>query len=458
MTCNPTSRDPGRQRTNISRFMRSIRVSARVRRTVRAAAGTIVGSAAGALLPFVIARLVNPTSRTDVLFLVSGVAQLAAYLLASVVEGAALPPAQRALEDDRQGLRAFSWRMLPNALALALPITLGVLIVGSLLLRLSDADTSALSEGYRMLVAILPLPLLASVSSVYGAAHYAQNHYAATTASQGLRAIGGMGGALLAADHGGLVAIAVGLCAGEAGRTLLLAAALPRSRPHVRVGDLPGRPHRVASRRDFLRSAGSLLTATVIVAVNPLVDKVVASWQGVGSVTLIELAEKLFYVPMVLLFSAVTIVSGVVWGRLRSDLDAISADFWRVQRLAAAVSTGIAVLAIAAALMLGERLQGFLGLDSRIPLDTVFALYVLGLPFGLAASLAGRLLVILGETSRLPALAIGLVVINVVADVVGAAVLGVHGIALSSTLVRVANAAAFLMLVRRVFASSASSR
>lgn len=402
------------------------------------------------MLPFVIAREVSPTSRTDVLFLVSGVAQLAAYLLTSVVEGAALPPALRVLEDDPHQLRSFCRRMIPNVLTLALPVTVGVLIVGSVLLQLSQVEASALSEGRAVLFTLLLLPVLVAVSSLYSAVHVAQDHYTMTTASQGLRAVGGMLGAA-AVGHAGLVAVAVGLCVGEAGRGLLLAATLPE-RP-LQPADLT--LDRVSSRREFLRSASALLTATVIVAVNPLVDKAVASREGVGGVTLIELAEKLFYVPMVLLFSAVTVVSGVVWGRLRGDLRAVGADFWRVQRLAAGVSTCIAAVAVALALLFGDALVDVLGLDRGVPFDTVFALYVLGLPFALAASLSGRLLVILGETKQLPVLAAGLVVLNLVADVVGAALFGVPGIALSSTLVRLVNAGAFLLLVRRAVSAPA---
>ena len=418
--------------------------SERVRQTVKAAAGTAFGSAAGAVLPFVVTRQVAPAERTDVFFLLAGVAQLCAFLLATVAEGAFLPMAQKVQQREPQDLRAFARSSIPHVLLVTLPVVGGLLIVNRVLLSTSDFSPAQVHEGRVLLPVLLLLPVLVAVSSVFSAVHYAMNHFVLTTASQGFRAVGGLLGSLLAAAHGGIVLVALGMAAGEAVRLCVLALTLPARRPG-RQPDVDG----AAGRAMFLQSATPLLFATVIVAVNPLVDKAVASHLGVGGVTLIELAEKLFYVPMVLLFSAVTIVSGVTWGSMAEDRpEQLRADFWRVQRLAVVASTGIAVVAAVVVLVLDHRVLQFLRLDAGVPFGAVFLAYIVGLPFAMGQSLAGRLLVIKRQTRLLPYIAVGLVLLNLVADLLGAWLLGVRGLAVSSSLVRVANAAAFLYLAR----------
>lgn len=425
--------------------------SPRVRRTLNAALGTAIGSALGAVLPFVIARLVIPTSRADVYFLVAGASQLAAYLLANVIEGAVLPLAVQVLDVDSAGLRRFARNMVRNAMALAFPVTAGFVILSAVLLRTANLSHAQASDGIRLVIALVPLPLLVALTSSYSAISYARNRFASTTASQGLRAAGGLLGCLFVTGHIGTVAVGLGLSAGELCRGLLLRRTLPPSGPS------PQRNNRweKEARAHFFKSSTPLLAATIIVAFNPLVDKSVASHLGIGGVTLIELAEKLFYVPMVLLFSAVSIVSGVVWGHLgEKNLDSIAVDFWRVQRVGAALSLTIAVLAATLVLAMNSVVVGALGIDHRSPFGAVFALYIIGLPFALAQSLAGRLLIIMGRTGPLPTLAVGLVVLNLVADLIGASLFGIRGIAISSSAVRLINAVAFLVLVRRFFASA----
>jgi len=61
-------------------------------------------------------------------------------------------------------------------------------------------------------------------------------------------------------------------------------------------------------------------------------------------------------------------------------------------------------------------------------------------------SLAGGLVVTYRRTSFQPPLAVALVVVNVVADLIGAQLLGVAGIAASSTIVRMVNAGVFVAM------------
>jgi peptidoglycan biosynthesis protein MviN/MurJ (putative lipid II flippase) len=200
----------------------------------------------------------------------------------------------------------------------------------------------------------------------------------------------------------------------------------------------------------MLRLASPTLMASIVIAVNPIVDKAIAARLEPGATTLIELGEKLFYIPMVLLVAAVAKVSATVWARqVDVDDEALRRDFWKVQRLGAGVTTLAVIVAVAIVVASRGLVDDLLDLGGDPTFFFVFAAYILGLPLALSADLAGTLLITLRRTAFFPALAVLLVVVNLVADLVGAHLFGVVGIAASSTIVRLVNVAVFLWLCDR---------
>jgi peptidoglycan biosynthesis protein MviN/MurJ (putative lipid II flippase) len=409
-----------------------------------ASGGTFLGSAAGALLPFLIARWFEVGRQTDVYFLVVGAVQLVGYMLALVVESAVLPFATKSLQHDPRSLRSFALGMSRYVGAAALPVTLvGLAVIVLVLLPAAGIDGAARAQAHTLVLAVAALPVLAALSGILSASNFALDRFAFTTGTQVFRAGGGVLFAVLLGDQLGLLAVALGLTVGEALRALVLAAALPRG------GGATG-PDARGTGLAMLRLASPTLLASIVIAVNPIVDKTVAARVGPGAVTLIELGEKLFYIPVVLLVAAISKVSATVWAR-QVDLDdaALRRDFWRVQRVGAAVTAVAVVLAVVAVVLGRDLAEDFLGLEPGSAFAGVFVVYVVGLPLALAADLAGTMLIILRRTGVLPVLAVVLVVVNLVADLVGAALFGVVGIAASSTVVRLINVTVFLVVVDR---------
>lgn len=416
--------------------------SPRLRRTLSASAGTVLGGAAGALLPFLVARWFEIGRSTDVYFLVVGAVQLVAYMLALVVESAVLPFAAKALQADRHALRPFSRTMARYVLVAGVPVTaVALLVVAFFLLPVAGLPRDAATMTY--LWAVAPLPLLAALSGVASAANFALDRFAFTTGTQVLRAGGGIAMAAALGPHWGLPAVALGLTLGEALRALLLALAIPRTPKGVR-------PRPVNVGVQMLRLASPTLLASIVIAVNPIVDKTVAARLDAGATTIIELAEKAFYIPMVLLVAGVTKVSATVWAR-HVDVDdtALRRDFWRVQRGGALVTTGVVVIAIPTVLLSRGLVAGFLGVDRDSAFFAVLVVLIVGLPLALAADLATAMLVTLRRTRSFPAVAVVLVLANLGLDIVGAHLFGVVGIAVSTTVVRVVNVAAFVWLCHR---------
>jgi peptidoglycan biosynthesis protein MviN/MurJ (putative lipid II flippase) len=418
----------------------------RLRQIASAGFGTLVGSALGALLPFLLTRWFSLGRTTDAYFLVWSAVQLAAYVSQAVVESTLLPLCTRALKEGEAALTAFARTM--RRYAFGLGIGLGVLVIGLVCLVLLPTSTFTAgqrTECYRLLAGFALFPLCTAVSSVFSAAHYSRGRFAQTALTQAFRAVGGITFAAWLGPRYGITIVAVGVTLGEAVRLAVLAGTMP-ARRLVRTGVVP-RPLPDVTGRTLFAVASPVMLSLAIVTANPLIDKAVATRLQVGSTTVIELAEKLFYIPAVLCSRAVALVSVTVWGRLvGTDDAALRRDYWRVQRLAV-VGTTVLVAAFGLTIVAFKAtVVRMLHLSPGTPFESVFLLYLVGLPFALSQSLAGMLVVTYRRTSFEPPLAAALVVINLVADLLGARLAGVAGIAASSTIVRLVNASVFIAM------------
>jgi peptidoglycan biosynthesis protein MviN/MurJ (putative lipid II flippase) len=186
----------------------------------------------------------------------------------------------------------------------------------------------------------------------------------------------------------GITIVAWSVTMGEAVRLVVLQFPLPERR-QVRTG-LVSRPLPEVTGREFFAVASPIMLSMAIVPANPLIDKAMAACLQVGSTTVIKLAEKLFYVPAVLPSRAVALVSVTVWGKSAfTDDAAVSRDYWRVQNLA--VVGTMLIVGIFGLLIVVFRgtVADLLHMSWQTPFESVFLLYLIGLPFALSQSLDG---------------------------------------------------------------------
>lgn len=427
-------------------FHHRLRLGGRLRQIASAGFGTLVGGVLGALLPFLLTRWFGLGRSTDAYFLVWGGFQLASYVSQAVVEATLLPLSSRAITEGEAKLTAFAMAMRRYAVRLGVGMSVGVvLLVTLVLVPTSTFNAQQRRECYWLVLGFAIFPVLTAVSSVFSAAQYARGRFAQTALTQAFRAVGGIGMAAWLGPRYGITIVAWGITVGEAVRLIVLEFALPERR-QVRTGSVL-RPLPEVTGREFFAVASPIMLSMAIVTANPLIDKAVAARLQVGSTTVIELAEKLFYVPAVLLSRAVALVSITVWGRSAfTDDAAVSRDYWRVQRLAVVGTTLIGGILGLLIVLFHSTVADLLHMSPQTPFESVFLLYLIGLPFALSQSLAGGMVNTYRRTSFQPPLAAALVVTNLIADLVGARLLGVAGIAASSTIVRLVNAAVFVAM------------
>lgn len=415
----------------------------RLHDSLSAGAGILAGNALGVLLPFALTAQFATAAETDVYFLVFGGANLAAsfvqMLQASVLVFTADALRSRGGDPVQVALGLGRYAML-----VAVPVTLGfAALVVVVLVPAAAFDAVQERLALDVLVALLPLPLFTAASCVLTGVHFACGRFAWPAASHGLRAGGGLVAVLLVGPGGSVAAVAAGVTVGEALRCLALAIGLRRSPARGGAGAVSRE-----QGRQFLRLALPTVASNGIAAVNPVIDKAVASRLGTGATTSVELAEKLFFVPMTLLITTISTVSGVAWSRLAAerDEDGLRRDYRSVHTVSAVVTTVLTVVAVAVIVAVGDVVAETLNVPDPEVFTTLLVLYMVGLPLAMAAELGGRMLISLRRSGAFPAVAAVLVAANLVLDLVGASLFGVVGIAAASSLVRALHAVLFVWL------------
>lgn len=407
-------------------------------------AGVVAGAAAGAVLPFAITAWYGAGRDSDAYFLVYGVAIFLGGSAAATAEATVLPFLAEARIVGRRAVRSLLHQTALRAAvlqaALVALVLCGVVVRGRFSTGPDDQGVVGLA------IVIAALPILMTVSGVLSAGHYTFGRFG--TPSYLL--IWRSGVALLAAatwhGTGDLRPIAAGLVLGEVGRAVTLRLQLRRA-----LDSLPDGPPVTPRHRSMLSVAGPHASSQYLLAASPLVDRMFAATVGIGAVTVVELAEKAYYAPALLLNSVVANVATAQWSDFAAaaDFEGLRRSFRRI--VTAGVATAVVVALAGAAVLWLARLPlaELLGFDDPRVLPGTVSIYLVGLPFALVHALAMRLLVVVKSTAILFKVTLPMVVINVLGDLVLAPRFGVYGIAATTTAVAAVSAATYLWHIRR---------
>lgn len=436
--------------------------------SARALAGTILGSAPGLALPFLITLKYGATSLTDAFYFAYAISSFSASLCNGSVAASLLPSLARAREHGGMPAVQARARTLSRQSVLAVGAFHVVMSIAALLVVLFGTpwagDTQQLTA---LCLAALSLFVVAvALSTVQVAALQALGDFFSPTASVGLRAMLPVAALLVVPTTGtGLLVLALLTWLGEVLRILWLHR---RVRAHARRAEAAtdrvlaegAGPALAAGAAGGLDQSGEQVWARVahngvalaVLSANPLVARAIAAHDGPGAVTLIELAERFLFIPWLALSTSVVVVAGARWSRhlAQDDLTALAADYRRTRTRLWLLSTGGAVVlaaAVGGALMVvGDRLVG----DRAGELAAMTAvLLVAALPPTIVGILAQRLLTVVGATRPLPAISALGFGVNLAACLAGYVALGLIGIVLGGALARVAMLGASAWSVRR---------
>lgn len=411
----------------------------------RALLGTLAGNAIGFMLPFAVISHYGFGRTSDAYFFALGLAIFGIVLSATVIEANALPLMAAAKQHGAQALRQTSRRAIRHSVAGALCVYAPVAITGAIVITHNDAWSHELRRAAVGVTLTLTLLVgIVAATSVLAASSYALGDFLLPTASQALRSIAPMAG-LMFIGHGAdtLGMLAWLMVAGELIRGALLLGSVRR-----RTVVLPLQTHTpVAAGPSVWRSGAPHAVAMLSVNMMPVVDKVIASRMlAGGAVTLLDLGEKILYVPLLGITYSVILVAGARWADLgETSSELIRADFTRLLSRVVRVAALMAVVCSATALAVHVIWPGRLAGVPTGPLAAVVVCLMLGLPAGAATNVGSRLFTAVGRTRALPAIALLLLGLDVAFDLLGAKLWGTDGIALATSAVRLLSVPVYML-------------
>jgi putative peptidoglycan lipid II flippase len=405
---------------------------------VHTTAFTIIGRSLGFLIPFFIAAWYGVGRETDAFFFAYGIIFFLTSIFSNVVSAVVVPfIAEAKAKGEDQG-RFIGSILVGSGLGI---IVLSLLFVafGYPLFRLiTGFSDSQLKLAYILSLETLPIIFLVVWSSVVSGALNAQQTFAAPQLSLGVRSIITLGSIYALMSFLGIHAIPVGYILGEGVRTLYLFRSLAKLKEVIFKVQLV-LPERHAL--NFFKTASVQLIGVSVLSTFPVIDRTVASWGGVGAVSLLSYAERLFSLPVSLLGEGLLIVLLSYWSQrtYNGSNERLKSDVFKAVRRVLHISVPVTAILF---LLRFEYTHiffnwGFFPRDRVAELSQLVGVYIIGLPAYLAALLFARGLMVLKDTVSLTKIAVLMFLLKGLFNFILYSNIGLVGIALSTSLVYV---------------------
>ena len=396
----------------------------------------LAGRSTGFLIPFFIAAWFGAGRETDVFFFVYGLVLLATTVFGDAV-GEVLIPFLTEIREKGEGVSIYVGRLMVLGGGLVALVVLLLYLVARvslpLVLKFSPGQMALL---FRLLLEMAPLVVLVSWVNVLMAALNSAKRFSLPAISLSFRSVVTLLTMYLFKDRLGVHSIVLGYVAGEGVRLVVMLS---------RVAALEGFPisrdsfHWDPSLLRFLSVAFFRSGAMILNHVNQTVDKAMASWLVVGSVSVLHYAGRLTMIPILFLTSGTMIPFVSHWSErfTREGLSRLKRD---VRKAAIVMALAASVVALLLALFSGPLVKLALGhgMMKEAPLHLVqwaWVCYLLGLPFRLVSRVLLRIYIVLQRTRIVLFQAVAGAVLNGLFNWVLMQKLGVVGIALSTSAV-----------------------
>ncbi len=263
------------------------------RNPIHLAAISAVARGPAFVVPVLIAAAFGAGRNTDAYFLAYAAVQFLIGTLAQGIEQSVVPFAAHAIRHDEGAARAYLDRAARGAVVFGSASWLiGVPIF-------VFATRGALRwQALQYSLLFTPLALSWCAAAIFAGALVSQWRIGISTGSLLWRGLGACIGIGLIPFGGSLWSVAIGLGIGEIYRVWWL-----RSHLYTGVGSKESR--HAEPLRQLAAAAGAQILASAAIAVAPVVERLMASSLGIGSVSRLEYAMRLLMVPSVLFDGAI---------------------------------------------------------------------------------------------------------------------------------------------------------
>ncbi len=398
----------------------------------------LVGRITGFLVPFFVAIWFGAGRDTDAFFLVYSLILLLTMVFGDAV-GEVLIPFLAEVRARKGEVSAYVGKFLVlEGVLVSVVVTLLFLAAKAFLPLVVHFSPYQMGLLYRLLLEMLPLVFLVSWINVLMATLNVAKRFSLPAVSPSIRSGITLLVMYLFRERLGVHSIALGFVVGEGVRLVVML---------YKVSVIEGFP---LGRGSFLwdpelfRFLGVAFFRSgsmIFNQVNQAVDKAMASWLVVGSVSVLYYAGRLTMVPALLLTSGAMIPFVSHWSEryCREGLDRLKKD---VRKAAVAMAVASSVIALLLILVSGPVVKLVLGhgamKGSSLQLvQWAWVCYLLGFPFRLVSRVLLRVYVVLQRTRIVLIQAVMGTFLNVLLNWILMRKMGAAGIALSTSVVGV---------------------
>jgi putative peptidoglycan lipid II flippase len=408
-----------------------------VRDTITTTFWSTLGKGAGFLIPFFIAAWFGVTAETDAFFFVYGLIIFLAGIFASAVESVIVPYiAEIRSKNEDVGIFVGSTLIISSLGSIVLSIFfISILII--LLPFITKFSSASLHLIYRLLIETLPLIIFLVWTSVLAGTLNTYKKFILSAISPAIRAVICLGIIFVFKDTLGVHAVVLGYVLGEIIRFMFLAGMIHR----LRIIKLRFHVQLNTKLRDFIRVSSYQVIGTVAGGFNPVVDKIMASWLGKGSVSALYYADRLYMIPLTFMTGGLVVALLSHWsGRFySSEVERLRQDVKK------AVKTVVFItLLITAILILFNRPLVTLVLSrgvferARLPeVSLVWICYLVGLAPCMWGLIYVKGLIVLRNTKVIMKCAFYMTLLNILFNLILMKYFKTPGIAIATSLVSV---------------------
>lgn len=409
------------------------------------------GKSIGFLIPFFIAAWFGINAQTDAFFFAYGIILFFAGILSPVVESVIVPYIVEA-RNNKRDIASFTGSILSlSGIGLAAVLILFLLISRPFLHLITRFDLQTIDLVYYLLIEISPLVILLVWTSILAGTLNAYKRFTIPSLSPIFRAIVCLIIIFSLKGMLGVHSITLGYLTGEIIRLIILFWA---------CGSLLSLKLQWVFRltpevKDFLVKGFYQTFGMAIRGLNPLVDKTMASWLSVGSVSVLHYADRLFMIPVTIATSGLMITILSHWSEIfysqNQDMSTLKKEIeWAIK----IITLPLLIVTIGLILM-SEPIVNIVfsnGMfdSARLPeLRWTWICYMLGLPGYIIGLVYVRAYLVLKMTRQLMEIAFLTVIVNVLLNFILMYYLGVKGIALSTTISIIITTIIQVMVLKR---------
>ena len=402
--------------------------------TITTTAFTVIGRSVGFLIPFFIAAWYGIGSETDAFFFAYGAIFFLTQIFSNVVSSVIVPfvAEARAVKED---LGKIIGSLLVASFLGILGISVIFALSGYYLFRLiTGFDPTQLQLVYWLSLETLPIILLVVTGNLIGGVLNAHSYFATPLLTLGLRSIVTLIFILVFRNSLGIHALPFGYIVGELVRTIYLYNSVTRLDGVVVKFLMPNR-----ASLDFIKTASIQMIGLAVDCLNPIMNRIMASWLAVGSVSLLEYAHKLFFIPLNLFGEGLFIVLLSYWSNrtYSGQSERLKRDVIKTIKLVTAFSVPVTLGLFVLQEPFVKLAYGW-GVFPKARIDelsVVFGMFILGIVPRLISVSFARGLLVLKDTFSLAKFGIIKTFLTVVINLVLLSFMGLKGIALGTSVV-----------------------